>query len=114
MAPSDRKRITNQQRQTVGNLGGIYVYDFHSQHLEADGHLELIKDLTRQLKSEDIYLTTLDQLADWWRLRSNYMLNVPVDSKEFEKFQPIRLSLDKDGKIIRKKVNTARNISSSH
>lgn len=88
----------------INNIGGIYMYSFHSQFMGKSDNVSAIEHMGGRLKNSDAYFTTSNNIADWWRFRTAMQQHESTTVEQFSRFKPILLSVTKEGQIINEPI----------
>ncbi|MGB1010818.1 MAG: polysaccharide deacetylase family protein [Thiolinea sp.] len=100
-----------QEADWVKQIGGLFTFNFHTQYMGDKGHLQIIKDLADYIHENEAYFATARDIANWWRLRVDLIRAEQPSSEALEKYQPVLLSVDSQGKLQRKVVTNMANVS---
>ena len=70
---TDTDRLASDQLAAFAKsraLGGLYIMSYHSNMMARPATAPAVGTIARALRSEaDVWLTTMGQVADWWRIR---------------------------------------------
>jgi len=58
----------------IYDLDGLFILAYHSQILAADTNSQVITDLIDYIKSNNVWITTWKNIADWYREKQNLSL----------------------------------------
>lgn len=58
----------------INDLGGLFVFTYHSQILAVDTNSQVITDLIDYIKSENVWIATWKAIADWYRKKQNLVI----------------------------------------
>lgn len=100
-----------QETDWVKQIGGLFNFSFRTQYIGDKDHLQTIKDLADYVHENEAYFATAGDIAQWWRLRVDLMRAEQPSITTLEKYQPVLLSVDAQGKLQRKTVTTTADIS---
>mgnify|MGYP005849199705 FL=1 len=61
--------------------GGLYVFKVHSEYQLQPQYSSVIRDVLRYAKSKNMWITSLNQLKDWWNRRQGVEVRYDTRSK---------------------------------
>ncbi len=61
--------------------GGLYVFKVHSEYQLQPQYASVIRDVLRYAKSKNMWITSLNQLKDWWNRRQGVEVRYDTRSK---------------------------------
>lgn len=100
-----------QETDWVKQIGGLFIFIFNTQYVGDKAHIQTIKDLADYVHDNEAYFATAGDIAQWWRLRVDLMRAGQPNREALEKYQPVLLSVDTQGRLQRKTVTTTSDIS---
>ncbi len=100
-----------QEMDWIKNIGGIFMFSFHSQYMNDQKHLQTVKDLADHIHNNQAFFATTSDIADWWRLRTQLQQNITPDNALIHKFNPVLLSVDSAGQLQQQIITTSTDIS---
>ena len=62
--------------EIIHELGGLYIFAFHSQGFSAPEYVGIIPVLIEQFHRSKTWIATAAEVADWWQLRSHVAVSV--------------------------------------
>lgn len=105
------KRLTAQQIDYVEALGGLYMFSFHTQYMEDDDNLAVVKFIADQVHHKHAHFATTREIANWWKFRSRLMSGKAVHPKDVVAFTPVIMQVDQYGNLISKPYTSMRTAS---
>jgi peptidoglycan/xylan/chitin deacetylase (PgdA/CDA1 family) len=76
------------------DLGGFFFLSYHTQILAVDSNCGVISDLIGYIKPKNVWITTWQEITDWWRKKRN--LSLTVEEETNQKFVVTISNLGKD------------------
>jgi peptidoglycan/xylan/chitin deacetylase (PgdA/CDA1 family) len=64
------------------DLGGLFVFTYHSQILAVDTNSQVVTDLIDYMKSKNVWITTWKNIADWYREKQNLTLTLVEENNK--------------------------------
>lgn len=64
----------------INDLGGLFVFTYHSQILAVDTNCQVITDLIDYIKSKNVWIATWKAIGDWYRKKQN--LTIALEEKD--------------------------------
>ena len=89
-----------EQLDWVQNIGGIYMFSFHTQFMGDDERLNTMGSLAERIKEKSSFFSTSSGVEDWWRLRRSLLHGEVFDSRIFEFFKPNLITVTSMGDVI--------------
>nr|CAA6829661.1 MAG: Unknown protein [uncultured Thiotrichaceae bacterium] len=100
-----------QEMDWIKNIGGIFMFSFHSQFMNNTKNLQTVKDLADHIHNNQAFFATTSDIANWWRLRTQLQNNETPDSVLIKKFHPVLLTTNSEGKLQQKIIQTSTEVS---
>ena len=110
---SDKDSIEQlkQEMHWIKDIGGLFIFSFHTQYMDEQGHLQTVKDLADYIHDNKAFFATASNIADWWRIRIDLQQGKNLKQDTINKFRPVLLNVDKNGKLSREIMITSRDIA---
>ncbi|MEE9355119.1 MAG: polysaccharide deacetylase family protein [Methylococcaceae bacterium] len=93
------KALMDKEIAWMNEVGGIYMYSFHSQYMNDEDNLKGIEYLGDRFQAENIYFKTSGEISEWWRYRDALKNGLLKKSENINKFSAVLLSANEKGEI---------------
>jgi peptidoglycan/xylan/chitin deacetylase (PgdA/CDA1 family) len=67
----------------INDLGGLFVFTYHSQILAVDTNCQVITDLIDYMKSKNVWIATWKAIADWYRKKQNLTIALEEENNKY-------------------------------
>lgn len=94
-------RLAEDQLAWGSTIGGFLPFSFHTQYMDKKENVAVVEYYGRRFQQPDCYFATAGRIADWWRVRTGLMNGEPLTRAVSTKYQPVRLSVDIQGELMR-------------
>lgn len=88
-----------QEMEWIKNIGGLFMFSFHSQYMNNHKHLQTVKDLADHIHQSGAFFATTRDIAEWWRFRMQLQKYGAHNKALFKKFRPVLLRVNTAGKL---------------
>ncbi len=106
---ADSINLIDDEINWMSHIGGLYMYSFHTQYMDDRDHLAVIEYMGDTLKQLDTYFATSKDIADWWHYRTDLQRHKKETTKQFSRFNPVLLSVNEEGSLIRTPYEVNKN-----
>lgn len=106
---SDSITLIDDEIDWVNDIGGLYMYSFHSQYMGKSDNLNAIEYMGDKLLKSNAYFTTSGNISDWWRFKTALQQNKIYTMDEISRFSPMLLSVNEQGELITKPYDATNN-----
>jgi peptidoglycan/xylan/chitin deacetylase (PgdA/CDA1 family) len=93
-------KLINREIKWMKNIGGVYMFSFHTQYMGNQDNIDAIAKIIDKLKESYAYFATAKDIADWWRFRTNLQKHNTVTEADFSRFNPVLLQINEEGELL--------------
>jgi len=97
----DTLSLIDNEIAWVKQIGGLYLFSFHSQYMGKEENVNTIQHMGNTLKQDDTYFATSQDIADWWLFRSKLQDKYQSHDNNlqalFDRFHPVLLTVNEQG-----------------